>query len=178
MLPNDSGSLMVLKSARILPWCSILRWLGTIQRIIPDWLPVARYSPGRWAHGVLLCTDDPKIAGNIGSGGLRIAVPISGYAAFGWFGVVLMSAVAGFFTGYLVRFAKRHVKRSSIEQSAVVIAMYLGLSRLALSPTSMMWQEVLQPIILAWLIYTIERIGWNRQLSGLVTSTETNYEAE
>jgi hypothetical protein len=151
--------------------------LVPLQRFASDWLPIARYNPGPWAQGVLLGTDDPEMIENVGGGGLRIAVPISGYAAFGWFGAVLMSAVAGFLTGYLVRFAKSHV-RGSIEQSASVIVMYLAFSSLALSPTSVTWYEAFQPMILAWLIYPLRPISLVPPPFRLKASFRSIYAAE
>jgi hypothetical protein len=129
--------------------------LVPLQLVTMNWIPLARYNPAIWAQGVLLGTDDEETIRNVGGGGLRIAVPISGYAAFGWFGVALMSAVAGFLTGYLVRFARNYAGQGSIEQSAIVIAVYLAFSQMAMTPTSITWYETLQPLALAWLIYPI-----------------------
>jgi hypothetical protein len=119
------------------------------------WIPLERWNPGLWAQGVLLGTDDQDIVRNSGGGGLRIAVPISGYAAFGWFGAALMSMVAGFLTGYLVRFARMYAGRGSIEKSAVVIAMYLSLYSLASNPCAITHQQIPQIMMLAWLIYPV-----------------------
>jgi hypothetical protein len=147
--------------------------LVPFQGILLNSVPLARYNPGQWAQGVMLGTDDQEVVRNIAGGGLRIAVPISGYAAFGWFGAALMSALAGFLTGYLIRFVKSHVG-GSIEQSAVVIAMYLAFSPLALSPTAITWHEALYPMALIWLIYPIGRsdVAWQHRLG---PSAETKY---
>jgi hypothetical protein len=153
------------ESDRLTYGAQIVGGLVPFQSLTMNWIPLARYNPGLWAQGVLLGTDDEETIRNVGGGGLRIAVPISGYAAFGWFGVALVSAVAGFLTGYLVRFARTYAGQGSIEQSAIVIALYLAFWPLAVTPTSITWYQTLQPLALAWLIYPIGPIRFDlRQL--------------
>jgi hypothetical protein len=137
--------------------------LVPFQGILANVITLARYNPGFWAQGVLLGIDDQDVIRDVGGGGIRIAVPISGYAAFGWFGAIVMSFCAGFLTGYLVRFAKNYAGRGSIEQSAAVIAMYLALSGMALVPSGIEWYQILQPLTLVWLIYPV------RFTSGVLT---------
>ena len=128
-----------------------------------DWIPLARYNPGFWAQGVLLGTQDQEFVRDIGGGGVRIAVPITGYAAFGWFGVVFVSGVFGCLTGYLVRFARNHAGRGPLEQSAVVIAMYIALAPMVLNPSALALQAPVPPLMLAWMVYPVRtrtlRIG-------------------
>jgi hypothetical protein len=130
--------------------------LVPVQSLTMRWIPLARYNPGFWAKGVIYGTDDQDFLRNyIAGGGPRIAVPISAYAAFGWLGVVAMSMLTGFLTGYLVRFAKSSAGRSSIEKSAIVIAMYFALSRLAENPVGLTTQQFPPIFMLAWLIYPV-----------------------
>jgi hypothetical protein len=129
-----------------------------------NWIPLARYNPGFWAQGVLLGTQNQEFVRNIGGGGVRIAVPISGYAAFGWFGVVFISGVFGCLTGYLVRFARNHAGRGSLEQSAIVIAMYIAMAPMVLNPSALTLQAPVPPLMLAWMIYPI-RVRTERSIA-------------
>jgi hypothetical protein len=131
----------------------LLGGLVPLQSWTLNWIPLARYNPGFWAEGVMLGTDDQEIIRNSGGGGIRIAVPISGYAAFGWLGAVLVSAIAGFITGYLVRFGRDFAGRGSIEQSAIVMAMYIAFVPIMVSPCAVVLQEFVPPLLLAWLLY-------------------------
>jgi len=128
-----------------------------------NWIPLARYNPGFWAQGVLLGTQNQEFVRDVGGGGIRIAVPISGYAAFGWFGVIFISGVFGCLTGYLVRFARNLAGRGSLEQSAVVIAMYITLAPMVLNPSALTLQAPVPSLMLAWMIYPVRtrafRIG-------------------
>jgi hypothetical protein len=123
------------------------------QSLTVSWIPLARYNPGFWAEGVMYGTQDQDFIRNSGGGGLRIEVPISGYCAFGWIGAIVMSALSGFLTGYLARFAKRYAGQGSLEQSAVVVSMYLALYQFAGDPCAMVLLHLMPVIALAWLIY-------------------------
>lgn len=125
------------------------------QSVTLSWIPLARYNPGFWAMGVLYGTNDQHFIRNHGGGGIRLAIPISGYCAFRWTGTIIMSALAGFLTGYLARFAKRYAGRGSLEQSAVVITMYLALYQFIGNPCEMLLLRLIPVIALAWLIYPI-----------------------
>jgi hypothetical protein len=120
-----------------------------------NWIPLVRYIPGFWAQGVLLGTQNQEFVRDVGGGGIRIAVPIAGYAAFGWFGVIFITGAFGCLTGYLVRFARNHVGRGSLEQSAVVIAMYVTLAPMVLNPSALTLQAPVPALMLAWMIYPV-----------------------
>jgi hypothetical protein len=126
------------------------------QSLTLSWIPLASYSPGFWAMGVLYGIDDQKYIRNIGGGGPRIAAPISGYCAFGWLGGFAMSALSGFVTGYLAKFAKRYPGRGSLEQSAIVVSMYLAIYQFVGNPCEMLLLRLVPIFALAWLIYPIK----------------------
>lgn len=67
-----------------------------------------KWNPGVWTLSVLNQNADVT---EIASGGLRLPVPLWGYTSFGWFGVVLVPFISGFFSGNIVRFAKKYVER-------------------------------------------------------------------
>jgi hypothetical protein len=135
-----------------------------------EWIPLARYNPGLWAQGVLLGTQDQKYVRNVGGAGIRLATPICGYATFGWLGVLLVSAAFGYLTGYLVRFARNYAGRGAIEQSAVVIAMYITLGIMLFDPAALALQWCVSALMLAWLIYPIRiRFAGVERRSGVLT---------
>src|SRR5262249_55680774 len=79
-----------------------------MKSVVGQWIPLAHWNPWEWSLAILYGTDDEEFLSTVRSGGLRIPLAISGYAAFGWWGVLFTTAGAGFLTGYLVRFAKRY----------------------------------------------------------------------
>jgi hypothetical protein len=140
------------------------------QSLTLSWIPLARYSPGFWAMGVLYGISDQKYIRNIGGGGPRIPAPVSGYCAFGWLGAFTMSALSGFITGYLAKFAKRYAGRGSLEQSAIVLSMYLAIYQFAGNPCEMLLLRLVPILGLAWLIYPIRIRMFNFDESWAVSS--------
>src|SRR5262249_52104697 len=86
--------------------------------------------------------------------------------AFGWIGAAVMSVLTGFIAGYLARFAKTYTDHGTVEQSAVVVTMYVALYQFVGNPCAMTFSPLMPVILLAWLIYPAKiRLlprEWNR----------------
>ena len=80
-----------------------------------------RWNPMVWSLQVLTGMDSIE---NIVSGGLRLPVPLMGYTAFGYPGVITVSFFSGLFMGYGTRFAQRYVRGGSLVRAAVAISLY------------------------------------------------------
>jgi len=61
---------------------------------------------------------------NMVSGGLRLPVPLIGYTAFGYPGVISVSFLSGLFMGYGTRFAQRYVRGGNLVRAAVAVSLY------------------------------------------------------
>jgi hypothetical protein len=106
--------------------------------------------------GILYGTDDQEFVRNTAGAGPQVPVPISGYCAFGWLGAAIMSTLTGFIIGYLARFAKTYVGSGSIEQSAIVITMYVALYQFVGDPCALTLAPLAPVIVLTWLIYPVK----------------------
>ena len=80
-----------------------------------------RWNPMVWSLQVLTGMDSIE---NIVSGGLRLPVPLMGYTAFGYPGVITVSFFSGLFMGYGTRFAQRYVRGGSLVRAAVAVSLY------------------------------------------------------
>jgi hypothetical protein len=84
-----------------------------------------KWNPSLWALGVVSGASRPQ---DLPAGGIRMPVPVWGYAAFGWFGVVTVSALSGLISGYAARFARRHTGNGSLLRSAVALGLYVAVA--------------------------------------------------
>jgi len=136
------------------------------QSLVMSWIPLARYNSSFWAMGVLYGTNDQEFIRNIAGAGPNVPVPISGYCAFGWIGAAVMSILTGFIVGYLTRFAKTYAGQGSVEQSAIVVVMYVALFEFVGNPCNMTLSPLMPVILLAWLLYPVKirflPQEWNR----------------
>lgn len=80
-----------------------------------------RWNPAIWSLQVLNSTENIE---NIVSGGLRLPVPLIGYTAFGYPGVISVSFLSGLFMGYGSRFAQRYVRGGSLLRAVVAVSLY------------------------------------------------------
>src|ERR1019366_2863657 len=80
-----------------------------------------RWNPAVWSLQVITGMDSIE---NIVSGGLRLPVPLIGYTAFGFPGVISVSFLSGLFMGYGARFAQRYVRGGSLVRAAVALSLY------------------------------------------------------
>lgn len=70
----------------------------------------------------LVMVNPGKDINDIGSGGLRLPLPVWGYVSFEWIGVIIFSISTGFLTGWFFRMIKDMFKRfSSILTRTVII---------------------------------------------------------
>jgi hypothetical protein len=97
---------------------SLTYGLTFIGGLIPYNFP---WNPSVWTLNILNPNDDIN---TVGSGGLRLLMPMYGYTAFGWIGVVLISFSSGFLHGKITRWVKSYISTGSILQSMVVFMVY------------------------------------------------------
>lgn len=97
---------------------SLTYGLTFIGGLIPYNFP---WNPSVWTLNILNPNDDIN---SIGSGGLRLLMPMYGYTAFGWIGVVLISFISGFLHGKITRWVKSYINTGSILQSIIVFMVY------------------------------------------------------
>ncbi len=80
-----------------------------------------QWNPAVWT----LQIQNPRTNLNdITSGGLRLPVQLWGFTAFGWFGVVLVPLVSGFFTGIFMRIVRKVYLSSGIAASVIVVLLF------------------------------------------------------
>jgi hypothetical protein len=91
-------------------------WLGGLIPLQSQW------HPGLFALRTALELS-PEEANNFPGGGLRLAIPIQGYACLGWPGVLIFSLTMGVLTGYIVRFARRRITGSAPTEIKALVVM-------------------------------------------------------
>ena len=66
---------------------------------------------------------------NIVSGGLRLPVPMWGYTAFGWLGVVAVSAISGFVLGAVTLIARREIEGRALVPASLMLVFYMAVGQ-------------------------------------------------
>jgi len=108
-----------------------------------------KWNPGLWSLSVAREMTREEVV-NFAAGGLRLAIPVTGFASFDWLGVNIISFGIGFATGYIVAFARRHVAAAPVEVKSVVLIVAWCLIGNLDAPT---WHLMTPLLMLAPLIY-------------------------
>jgi hypothetical protein len=119
------------------------------------------WNPGVWSLHII---DGGNIQDAV-SGGLRLPVPIWGYASFSWIGVVFVSFLSGFLTGIFVKKTKIILcKTDNIIIKTIIIILYMKLYSFFINFHTMRLHEV--PIFLLVAVYLYNfRISRRNSLS-------------
>ena len=145
-VPDVHEGLTFLQSFMIHGQYTIFRtWLGGLVPLQYKW------NPGIWALTVAFEMTHEE-ASNFVSGGLRVAIPIMGFACLDWPGAIIFSFTIGLMTGYIVTFAKRRVLGSPVEIRATIIAFAFALIASLDSPN---WRSLPPLLTLMPLIYPV-----------------------
>jgi hypothetical protein len=83
----------------------------------------SRWNPAIWALTLLSGGWNRVNLNELGSGGLRLPVPMWGYTAFGWPGAVLVSFFSGLILGWTIGFVKKFIDEKSILKSIVAMTL-------------------------------------------------------
>ncbi|PZA06815.1 hypothetical protein EWH23_13735 [Meiothermus sp. PNK-Is4] len=113
------------------------------------------WSPAVW---VLALVNPGTSVSEIASGGFRLAVPLWGYASFGWVGVIIVPLISGFIWGNATRYAKKYVENpSSLLHAALALTVYLTIG-VQLSQFYLLSMYSLPGIALA--LFLLYRFKW------------------
>jgi hypothetical protein len=125
-------------------------WVGGL-------IPLQSYwNPGLWALSVALDISHAEVV-NAVSGGLRIAVPLTGFSCLDWPGVLLFSFIIGGLGGYIIGCAKRKV--ASDAPVAVKAVWVLVASILLDNVGAPTWHTLIPLITLAPLVHPVRIVS-------------------
>lgn len=118
-----------------------------------------KWNPSVWTLAVMNDTDDVS---SIASGGLRLPVPLWGYANFSWIGVVLLSFFAGGITAWATVYLRRYLKSNLFTHSAVVLAIHASVWAVFINFYRLSFYTVFQIAIIYVLAGTWKRVKFRR----------------
>lgn len=113
------------------------------------------WNPAFW---VLSLVNPGTPVTEIASGGFRLAVPLWGYASFGWTGVVLIPLISGLIWGNATRYARKHVEKPrSLLHASLALTVYLSIG-VQLSQFYLLSMYSLPAIMLS--LFLLYRLKW------------------
>jgi hypothetical protein len=157
--PDVYENLLFFSRFRANPSYTLGRnWIGGLVPLQSEW------HPNIWALSVAKELRHQEAA-NYPSGGIRVALPLTGYSAFDLPGVIFFSFLSGSFTGYVVRFARTSVEESrspEIKAAAAMIAWTIvGVFG------NLTWHSLVPLIVLAPIIHPVRLLFINRSALSL-----------
>jgi hypothetical protein len=121
-------------------------WLGGLMPNQSIW------NPGIWSLSVAMQLSYEE-AINFASGGLRVAVPITGFTFCDWPGAISFPFLIGLITGYVAKFAREHTREETPPEVKAVVVLVAAASIGCLdAPT---WHTLLPLIVLMPVIYPV-----------------------